>query len=106
MKFRIIALLFIIIFIVLSYLPAFALNDSVHFDSDGNIVDKINYLIIVWEWEKAIKAKLRNGYNSEFNVWKDPIKLRKKRIYQWRITRSLYNPDSLPKNIDNFSTKN
>ena len=105
MKFKIIAFLFIIIFIVLSHLPAFALNDNVHFDSDGNIIDKINYLIIVSEWEKALKLKLRNRYNSEFNVWKDPIKLRKKRIFQWRIMRSFYNPDSLPKNIENFSTK-
>ena len=105
MKFKIIAFLFITIFIVLSYLPAFALNDTVHFDSDGNIIDKIHYLIIVSEWEKALKLKLRNGYSSEFNVWKDPIKLRKKRIFQWRIMRLLYNPDSLPKKIETSPRK-
>ena len=100
MKFKIIAFLFIIIFIVLSYLPAFALNDTIYFDSDGNIIDKIHYLIIISEREKALSVKLRNGYNSEFNVWKDPIKLRKKRIFQWRIMRSLYDPDSLPEKIE------
>lgn len=77
----------------------FALSDTIHFDSDGNIIDKIHYEIIVSEREKVLRLKLRNGYNSEANIWRDPIKLRKKRIFQWRIMRSLYTPDSLPMNI-------
>ena len=92
-------MIFTIICIVLIYQVPFAVSDTVHFDSDGLVIDKIHYEIIVWEREKALRTKLRNGYNSEFNVWKDPIKLRKKRIFQWRIMRSLYDPDSLPEKI-------
>ena len=51
--------------------------------------------------EKTLSMKLRNGYSVKSNVWKDPIKLRKKRIEQWRIMRSHYSPDSLPKKIEN-----
>ena len=50
--------------------------------------------------------KLRNGYNVKSNDWKDPIKLRKKRIEQWKTMSSYYNPDSLPKNIEKSSIKN
>jgi hypothetical protein len=57
--------------------------------------------------EKKLGMKLRNdGYHENSEVWIDPIKLRKKRIEQWRIMRSHYNPDSLPKKIENSSTKN
>jgi len=92
-------MIFTIICIVLIYQVPFAFSDTVHFDSDGLVIDKIHYEIIVWEREKALRTILRNGYNSEFNVWKDPIKLRNKRIYQWRIMRSFYDPDSLPEKI-------
>lgn len=78
---------------------SFALSDTIHFDSDGNIIDKIHYEIIVSEREKVLRLKLRTGYNSEANIWRDPIKLRKKRIFQWRIVRSLYTPDSLSMDI-------
>jgi len=77
-----------------------AFGDTVHFDSNGNIVDKIHYEILVAEREKIIKVKLRNGYSTEYAIWRDPIKLRKKRILQWKILRSLYNPDSLPDKIE------
>ena len=106
MKNNLITIILTIICIALFYQAPFVFGDTVYFDSDGLVIDKIHYLIIVSEREKSLRATLKNGYNSEFNVWKDPIKLRKKRIFQWRIMRSLYNPDSLPKNIENFSTKN
>ena len=83
----------------LSCKAPFELSDTIHFDSDGNIIDKIHYEIIVSEREKVLRLKLRNGYNSGANIWRDPIKLRKKRIFQWRSLRSLYSPDSLPMNI-------
>jgi len=50
--------------------------------------------------------ELRNGYNENSNAWIDPIKLRKRRIEQWRIMRSHYSLDSLPIKIENSSTKN
>ena len=56
--------------------------------------------------EKEISMKLRNGYNENSNAWIDPIKLRKRRIEQWRIMRSHYSLDSLPIKIENSSTKN
>ena len=84
----------------------FALSDTIHFDSDGNIIDKIHYEIIVSEREKVLRLKLRKGYNSEDSIWRDPIKLRKKRLFQWRIMRFLYTPDSLPRNIKTSPPKN
>ena len=50
--------------------------------------------------------KLQDGYNEKSNDWKDPIKLRKNRIEQWRIMRSDYDPDSLPNKIENPSATN
>ena len=94
-----------IICIALIYQVPFVFGDTVHFDSDGLVIDKIHYEIIVWEREKALRAILKNGYNSEFNVWKDPIKLRKKRIFQWRIMKSVYDPDSLPEKIETSPRK-
>ena len=94
-----------IICIALIYQVPFVFNDTVHFNSDGLVIDKIHYEIIVWERGKVLRATLRNGYNSEFNAWKDPIKLRKKRILQWRIMRSLYDPDSLPEKIETSPRK-
>ena len=65
----------------------FALSDTIHFDSDGSIIDKIHYEIIVSEREKVLRLKLKNGYGSESTIWRDPIKLRQKRIYQWQIMK-------------------
>ena len=75
LKNNLIFMIFTIICIVLIYQVPFAFSDTVHFDSDGLVIDKIHYEIIVWEREKALRTTLRNGYNSGFNVWKDPIKL-------------------------------
>ena len=105
MKKKLIFIILTISCIALFYQTPFVFSDTVYFDTDGLVIDKIHYLIIVSEREKALSAKLRNGYNSEFNVWKDPIKLRKKRIFQWRIMRSLYDPDSLPEKIETSPRK-
>jgi hypothetical protein len=37
---------------------------------------------------------------------KDPVKLREKRIEQWRIMRSHYDPESLPSKIEKTSEQN
>lgn len=95
---------FIILFLTaicfaLVFQVPFALGDTKHFDPDGNIVDKIHYEILVAEREKIIEVMLRDGYSSESATWRDPIKLRKKRIFQWQIMRSLYNRESLPEKL-------
>ena len=105
MKNNLIFLLLTIISFALIYQVPFALGDTVYFDSDGFVIDKIHYEIIVSEREKALRSTLRNGYNSELNVWKDPIKLRNKRILQWRTMRFLYDPNSLPEKIETSSLK-
>lgn len=93
-----------IYFAIISQAP-FAFGDTIHFDSDGSIIDKIHYEIIVSERNKVLRLKLKGGYNSEANIWRDPIKLRKKRIFQWRTMRSLYPPESLPMNIKTSPAK-
>ena len=97
---------FLILYFTLCYQSAFAFNDTIHFDSDGSVIDKVHYVIIASEREKAITELLKNGYAIQSVVWKDPIRLRKKRLKQWQELRQRYNPDSLPKIINNFSTKN
>ena len=95
----------VIIFSALLYQPTFVFGDTIHIDSEGNTIDKTKYELIVSEREKNLGIKLRNGYNVKPDAWKDPIKLRKIRIEQWRIMRSHYSPDSLPAKIEN-SVKN
>jgi hypothetical protein len=97
---------FAILFFALFYQPTFVFGDTIFFDFDGNVIDKAQYEVIASDREKTLSMKLRNGYNVKSNIWKDPIKLRKKRIEQWRIMRSHYSPDSLPIKIENSSTKN
>ena len=97
---------FAILLFALVYQPTFVFSDIIYFDFDGNVIDKAQHELIASDREKTLSMKLRNGYNAKSNVWKDPIKLRKKRIEQWRIMRSNYHPDSLPKNIENASVKN
>jgi hypothetical protein len=97
---------FAILFFALFYQPTFVFGGTIFFDFDGNVITKAQYQVIESDREKNLSMKLRNGYNVKFNVWKDPIKLRKKRIEQWRIMRSHYSPDSLPIKIENSSTKN
>ena len=97
---------FAILFFALFYQPTFAFGVTIFFDFDGNVITKAQYQVVASDREKKLSMKLRNGYNVKSNVRKDPIKLRKKKIEQWRIMRSHYNPDSLPIKIENSSTKN
>ena len=97
---------FAILFFVLFYQPTFVFGVTIFFDFNGNVITKAQYQVIASDREKNLSMKLRNGYNVKSNVWIDPIKLRKKRIEQWRIMRSHYSPDSLPIKKENSSTKN
>ena len=97
---------FAIIFFALFYQPTFVFGDTIFFDFDGNVINKAQYELVASDREKKLSMKLKNGYNENAYVWIDPIKLRKKRIEQWRIMRSHYSPDSLPIKIENSSTKN
>jgi hypothetical protein len=97
---------FAILFFALFYQPTFVFGVTFFFEFDGNVINKAQYEVIASDREKKLSMKLRNGYNENSNVWIDPIKLRKKRIEQWRIMRSHYSPDSLPMKIENSSTKN
>ena len=90
----------VILFSALLYQPTFVFGDTTHIDSEGNTIDKAKYELIALEREKTLGIKLRNGYNEKSNAWKDPIKLRKKRIEQWRIMRSYYSLNSLPIKIE------
>ena len=91
---------FLILYFTLCYQSAFAFNDTIHFDSDGSVIDKVHYVIIASEREKAITELLKNGYAIQSVVWKDPIRLRKKRIMQWGAMRLRYSRESLPENIE------
>jgi hypothetical protein len=97
---------FAILFFALLYQPAFVFGDTIFFNPDGNVIDKAQYELNASDREKTLSIKLSNGYDINSDVWKDPIKLRKIRIEQWRIMRSHYNPDSLPVKIENASIKN
>ena len=90
----------VIFFTALLYLPTFVFGDTIHIDSEGNTIDKAKYELIASEREKNLGIKLRNGYNVKPNAWKDPIKLRKIRIEQWKNMRAMYDPDSLPSTIE------
>ena len=90
----------VIFFTALLYLPTFVFGDTIHIDSEGNTIDKAKYELIASEREKNLGIKLRNGYNIKPDAWKDPIKIRKIRIEQWKNMRAMYNPDSLPVTIE------
>jgi hypothetical protein len=98
--------LFAILLFALIGQPAFAFGNTIYFDLDGNVVDNSQYEKAVLGREKRIGMRLQDGYNEKSNGWKDPIKLRKNRIEQWRIMRSHYDPDSLPNKIENPSASN
>jgi hypothetical protein len=106
MKNTILINFFAILFFALFYQPTFVSGVTIFFDFDGNVTTKAQYQVIASDREKKLSMKLRNGYNVKSDVSKDPIKLRKKRIEQWRIMRSQYSPDSLPIKIEHSSTKN
>ncbi len=97
---------FAILSFALFYHPSFVSGVTIYFGLDGNAITKAQYQVIASDREENLNMKLRNGYNAKSNAWKDPIKLRKKRIEQWRIMRSHYSPDSLTIKIENSSTKN
>lgn len=80
--------------------PALVFSKADNFDADGLAVDKVRYEIIVSERDKNISMELETGYNENAGAWKDPIKLRQKRIEQWKAMRSQYNPESLPHKIE------
>lgn len=90
----------VILFSALLYQPTVVFGDTIHIDTKGNTIDKGTYERIALEREKTLGIKLRNGYNVTSNVWKDPIKLRKTRIEQWKNMRAMYHPDSLPSIIE------
>ncbi len=95
----------VILYFTVFYSPAFVFSETIIFDSDGSIIDKVQYEIVASDREKSLSMQLINGYDVKSHAWKDPIKLRKKRIEQWKIMRSLYNPDSLPAKIENATVK-
>ena len=101
-----IAIFFAILIFALLYLPAFVFSDTIFFDPDGNVIDKTQYELTASDREKTLSIKLRDGYYIVSDTRKDPIKLRKTRIEQWRIMRSHYNPDSLPAKIETPRPKN
>lgn len=94
---------FAMLVFVLVYQPTFVSGDAMFFDADGNAIDKAQYEAKASHRDKILSMKLEHGYTIGSNVWKDPIKLRKTRIEQWRIMRSHYNPDSLPSKIEKAS---
>ena len=98
--------LFAILLMVLIGQPVFVFGNTIYFDLDGHIVDNAQYEKDVLARGRRINMRLQNGYNEKSNDWKDPIKLRKNRIEQWRIMRSDYDPDSLPNKIENPSATN
>jgi hypothetical protein len=105
MKNRRLILFFGMLFFALICQSTFVFGDTVFFDLDGNVVDKTQYEKAASDIDTYLIMKLRNGYNAASKDSKDPIKLRKKRIEQWKIMRSHYNPDSLPHKIEPPSTK-
>ena len=101
-----IVIFFAILIFALLYLPAFVFSDTIFFDPDGNVIDKTQYELNASDREKTLSIKLSDGYYMISDIRKDPIKLRKTRIEQWRIMRSHYNPDSLPAKIETPRPKN
>ena len=80
--------------------PALVFSEADNFDADGLAIEKVRYEILVSERDKTISVELETGYNENADAWKDPIKLRQKRIVQWKEMRAQYNPESLPHKIE------
>ena len=106
MKNRRLIKFFAFLIFTLWYPAAFVFGDTLFFDSDGNVIDKTEYELNASDREKTLSIKLRDGYEIKSAVRKDPIKLRKTRIEQWRIMRADYDPDSLPSRIETPLPKN
>lgn len=99
---KISALITLSVFLLLAVLcqPAVVFSEPSNFDENGLVIDKVKYEIMVSERDKTISMELENGYKEASSAWKDPIKLRMKRVEQWKEMRSHYNPDSLPHKIE------
>ena len=80
--------------------PAVAADDVVFFDANGNMMDPAQYQQFASEREKTIETALQDGYGLSADTGKDPIKLRKHRIEQWKKMRSHFDPRSLPHKIE------
>ena len=99
---KISGLIFFSAFLLLVILvqPTLVFSEADNFNTDGLEIDEDQYEILASERDKNVGMELENGYNKGAGVWKDPIKLRKKRIEQWKQMRSQYNPESLPHKIE------
>ncbi len=97
---------FAFLIFTLWYPAAFVFSDTLFFDPYGNVIEKTQYELSASDREKTLSIKLRDGYAIKSAAQKDPIKLRKTRIEQWRIMRSHYDPDSLPSKIESPLPKN
>lgn len=89
-----------IIILVSTFLPTASFSATVYYDLNGNAIEDYRYEQTVLDRDKAIKSELKSGYASDVEGWKDPIKLRKRRIIQWKDMRPHYSPDSLPSKIE------
>ena len=85
---------------VIMFSPAILFGSTIYFDSEGNVVDKIQHEQITAEREVTLKQELKFGYPADSTDLKDPIKLRQRRIEQWKNMRSMYDPGSLPSKIE------
>ena len=99
---KITALIFFSVFLLLAvvYQPAPVFSEDNNFNADGLVVDKAQYEALAAEREKSVGVTLENGYTADVGAWKDPIKLRKKRMEQWEQMRAQYPPESLPHKIE------
>ena len=99
---KISALVTFSIFLLLTvlYQPAPVFSEANNFDGDGLSIDKVQYEILILGRDQNINMELEDGYKEDAGIWKDPIKLRQKRIEQWKQMRAQYNPESLPHKIE------
>ncbi len=89
-----------LILLAFIFSPAVLFSGTIYFDLNGNVVDNLRHEQIVVDREKFISKELSSGYTPESKYWKDPIKLRIRRIEQWKSMRAMYNPLSLPSKIE------
>ena len=100
MKIGKIGFIVMIIISVSTFLPTALFSATVYYDYNGNVIEKKIFKRTAVDRDNAIESKLKFGYSSENKDWKDPIKLRKRRIEQWKDMRSSYSPESLPSKIE------
>ncbi|MCG6912120.1 MAG: hypothetical protein LJE94_18665 [Deltaproteobacteria bacterium] len=100
MKKALLIVFLVILYAALCHQPSSVFSETLRFNADGTPVDQEQYEQTAKTWEKHLSAALADGYHAGFTQWKDPIKIRHKRIEQWEKMRSHYNPDSLPNKIE------